>query len=115
LTPPARVSARAAGWCPRDRATTCKQSPRVEALHGLLRLGCWCRCSATRRRPPLTAPQRYRQASTPRKPPGASFAARDSRTQARLYVCTFKRSSSRHPPKEQLANASRVRLNIGRQ
>ena len=40
---------------------------------------------------------------------------RDSRTQTRLYVCPFLRSSTRHPPKEQPATASRVRLDIGRQ
>ena len=32
MTPPVRVSAPAARWNPRDRATTCQQSLRVEAL-----------------------------------------------------------------------------------
>ena len=37
-------------------------------------LGCWCRCGATRRRPPSTAPPSYRHTSNPRQPPGASLA-----------------------------------------
>ena len=39
-----RGSARAAEWCPRDRATTHQPNLRVGSLHGLLHLCCWCRC-----------------------------------------------------------------------
>ena len=62
------------------------------------------------------APPSYRQASNRRKPPGASFAVqRFPSSGEALRVCTFLRRSSRHPPNEQAANESGVRLDIGRQ